>query len=196
MHKDIDECLALIEDDVIRGFCRYIMVGIHDDFCKVAGSTGRHHAFEGGLLFHSVSVAKLCGEMADHYIKLGKPINKSVAVAGGLLQDIGKVKCYRPAEQTPGNNRWVATYDDEHFHHIPIGFHMASSVAEKLGIAHEANIKHVLHLIISHHGKKEWSSPRTPKTLEALICHHADYIDAAIFATPEAFELKSGGKTY
>lgn len=201
MDSMIEECLALIDDFLIRGFCRTILQEIEYEFAKTAGSTGRHHCFEGGLLLHSCSVAKLCGAMADHYIRMGKKLNKSVAVAGGLLQDIGKIHCYVKGgrviqESGETIQTWHATYDDEHFHHIPIGFHMASSVAERLGIQDHEDIKHVLHLIVSHHGKKEWSSPRTPKTFEALICHHADYVDAAIFATPEAFKLKTSGATY
>ena len=34
------------------------------------------------------------------------------------------------------------------------------------------------HAILSHHGELEWGSPKRPSTLEALILHHVDNLDA------------------
>lgn len=210
MHADIEKVLAEIKDDVIRVFTTKCLEKIHEEFIRQAGSTGQHHAWPGGLLTHSVSVAMLGAAITDHYIDMGVKLNRDIVVSGGLLQDIGKVLCYRElppymhnmVEQAPPNKDkfWTAkfekTYEDRHFHHIPIGFHMAMTVAEEMKLEDDQKIKHILHLIISHHGKKEWSSPQTPKTLEALICHTADQMDATMFAAPDFQKIKMEGASY
>jgi len=38
------------------------------------------------------------------------------------------------------------------------------------------------HLILSHHGTLEYGSPKRPKTLEALIVHYIDDLDAKVNA--------------
>ncbi len=221
MHTEIEKVLAEIKDETLRAFTSRCIEKIHDSFIKQAGSTKQHHAWPGGLLMHSVSVALLGKAIADHYVSMGCYLNRDVVVAGGLLQDIGKVLCYAPkdatyigafsgqpeyvyrSEQYPPNkieslitHQYEKTYEDSHFHHIPIGFHMAMTVAEQMDLLSNENVMHVIHLIISHHGKKEWSSPQTPKTMEALICHTADQMDATMFAAPDFKKVKMEGGTY
>ncbi len=38
----------------------------------------------------------------------------------------------------------------------------------------------VLHLVVSHHGRHEWGSPRRPKSMEAIALHHLDNLDAQV----------------
>lgn len=207
MHEEIEKVLALIEDSATQNFTRKCLEKIHDKFIVQAGSTGQHHAWPGGLLTHSVSVARLGLAIADHYIGMGVRLDRDIVIAGGLLQDIGKVLCYKKLEsfapQYPPNSdrpiqvpTYAKTYEDRHYHHIPIGFHMAMTVAEEMGLVEDEPIKHILHLIISHHGRKEWSSPQPPKTMEALICHTADQMDATMFAAPDFKKIKMEGANY
>ena len=52
-----------------------------------------------------------------------------------------------------------------------------------------------MHLILSHHGQKEWGSPVIPYTLEAQILHYADLIDSRIWMFEKAEkEAKDKGK--
>lgn len=204
---DLYNLIEQINDPILRKWTRSIIYRIEDDFVNKAGSAKRHHAWKHGLLQHSYSVATLACRIAQHYIDSGVKLNKDVVLAGSLLQDIGKIYCYEeipnslaivnPPDREPSLDRqYQSTRHDQWFHHIPLGFSLARAVADELNCTDNENVLHALHIIISHHGKKEWSSPQEPKTLEALIGHHADFIDSCVFATEETQKLKLGGKTY
>ncbi len=154
----------------------------YDKFIKEPAACGNHHAYDGGLFVHSVSTAGMAAKICDHYQT--DNIDKSVCVAGAFLHDVGKVKCYYKDKDS---KKYKSTKASIWFHHIPIGFHLVSSAYE--GMRKELrpsqdDLDHILHIIISHHGKKEFSSPRRPKTDEARIVAEADFIDAYMNAGP------------
>jgi 3'-5' exoribonuclease len=62
--------------------------------------------------------------------------------------------------------------------HIPIGFCLVEKKIDAIKDFPQETRILLLHLLLSHHGLKEWGSPRRPKTIEALLLHYADYIDA------------------
>lgn len=204
---DLYNLINEIQDNVLRRWTSTIIHRIEKDFITKPGSAKHHHAWRSGLLQHTYSVAQLAGKIAQHYINDGLTINKDVVISGAILQDIGKIYCYEeipdslaivaPPDREPFLDRqYRSTRHDAWFHHIPLGFSLARAVADELHCTDNENVLHALHIIISHHGKKEWSSPQEPKTLEALIGHHADFIDSCVFATEETQKLKLGGKTY
>ncbi len=49
----------------------------------------------------------------------------------------------------------------------------------------EAMAMELRHLILSHHGTLEYGSPKRPKTLEALVVHFMDDLDAKVNAFQE-----------
>ncbi|HHX59815.1 MAG TPA: HD domain-containing protein [Epulopiscium sp.] len=129
-----------------------------------------HHAYLGGLLEHTVTVAKIGESLCEHY-----PIaNKELVIAGGLLHDIGKLY---ELSQFPEND-----YTDvgNMIGHISIGvelIHDHIKEIENFPADLEMLIKHI---VLSHHGEYEFGSPKRPKTIEAMIVHSADNTDSRI----------------
>ncbi|WP_224981825.1 3'-5' exoribonuclease YhaM family protein [Geomonas agri] len=131
---------------------------------------GMHHVYLGGLLEHSLAVAKL----VDAMVPLYQGLNRDLLVAGALLHDIGKVR-----EMTYLR---CFDYSDEGklLGHITIGVEMLQErIARLPGFPVELAML-LKHMILSHHGQYEYGSPKRPKTLEATILNYLDDLDSKI----------------
>lgn len=134
-----------------------------------------HHAYQGGLLEHVVSLMELSLFVADHY----EEVDKDLLVIGAFLHDIGKLR-----ELT--YERGLG-YSDEGqlLGHLTIGIEMLEqkiTEAEKLSgetFPKELALR-LKHMILSHHGQPEYGSPKVPMTFEALALRNLDELDAKI----------------
>jgi len=137
-----------------------------------------HHAYVGGLLEHTLSVARSCVYLAkhydDYYPEMKPRLNRDLVIAGGILHDIGKLQ---ELEQRPEGTAHTA--EGSLIGHILIGRDMVRQAAAGLSPALEADVLLRLeHLILAHQGKPDWGSPKPPMTPEALLVHYADDLDA------------------
>lgn len=137
-----------------------------------------HHSFVGGLLEHTLSVAKNCEYFADHY----EMLNRDLLVAAAICHDIGKVREFVPY---PEND-----YSDEGnlLGHIVIG---AEMVGERIAAipGFPTNLANELrHCILAHHGELEFGSPKKPALIEAVALSFADNIDAKMETFMEALD--------
>lgn len=144
-------------------------------FKKAPAAKSFHHVYVGGLLEHTLSVVKLLEIVADHY----SGINRDILITGGLLHDIGKIYEFSYDR--------VVDYSDQGrlIGHIVIGVEMLNAkISEIKGFPDDLAME-LRHLLLSHHGTQEFGSPKRPKTLEALIVHHVDDLDAKVNAFQE-----------
>jgi 3'-5' exoribonuclease len=130
-----------------------------------------HHAYLGGLLEHTLSVARVCDLLAQHY---GGAIDRDLLIAGALLHDVGKVR------EIGARAGFPYTDEGKLLGHILIGLQMVADAAADVPTLPPARLLLLQHLIASHQGRYEWHSPREPRTLEALILHYADDLDAKL----------------
>lgn len=137
-------------------------------FGMCPGSQTYHHAHLGGLLEHTVSVASLCGSLAEQY----PDADADVLVAAALLHDVGK--CDELTFDT------AIEYTDEGrlIGHVMLGMRRVQAVIRRLRLDSTDQLLRLEHAILSHHGELEWGSPKRPSTFEALLLHHADNLDA------------------
>jgi 3'-5' exoribonuclease len=137
-------------------------------------SIGVHHMYLGGLLEHSLSVARMALE-AVHVVG-GEP---DVVLAGSLLHDIGKI------DEISVKNGFKYSDRGRLLGHITLGVMILDDlIGEVDGFPEE--VEDVLkHIIISHHGVEEWGSPRKPMCVEALIVHYMDNLDAKVMGVRE-----------
>jgi len=186
--KDIDVLYQKVLDIIksithphIRQMLENILVNNKEQaqaFKTRSAAKHMHHAYMGGLIEHTLSVAEICDFMSGRY----KHINRDVLMASALLHDIGKI--YELSEM-PINDY---TDDGQMLGHIVIGSEMVTLEAAKIpGFSHEM-ASMIKHSIIAHHGEYEYGSPKLPATTEAILLHYADNMDAKLKIFEEAFD--------
>lgn len=137
-------------------------------FREAPAARGMHHAWIGGLLEHVLSLMGLAELVARHYPE----VNRDLLLAGVALHDIGKLR------ELQWGTSFEYTMEGQLLGHITIGIGMIE--AKIAGIPNFPAAKRVLveHLVLSHHGKYEFGSPKLPMTPEAILLHYLDDVDA------------------
>ncbi|MBW6515948.1 MAG: HD domain-containing protein [Candidatus Cloacimonetes bacterium] len=137
------------------------------DFIKSPAAKNWHHNYAGGLLEHTIAVAIICDFVAHHY-----PVDKDILITGALLHDIGKVHEYNMKAAIDFTNigRLVG--------HISIADEIVTKKAANIDAFPDELLMKIRHLILSHHGEYEKGAVRLPQTIEAVVLHYADNLDA------------------
>lgn len=136
-------------------------------YANAPAARAMHHAYIGGLLEHSLSMAALARFLSGHY----PYVNADLLISGALLHDLGKALEYTLEDG------FRYSEDGRLVGHIVRAIVMVEKAAAELGFP--ANDLHQLvHLIASHHGTHEWGAPVLPKTLEAVLLHQIDLMDS------------------
>lgn len=145
-----------------------------------------HHGYIGGLLEHSVSVAKLC----EQYAVLYPQLNRDLLVTTALFHDIGKAE---ELSAFPEND-----YTDEGrlVGHIVMGTIKLSKLMDEIPGFPAKLANEVKHCILSHHGELEFGSPKKPALAEALALSQADNLDAKMETFAEVIEKKQEGQEW
>jgi len=139
-------------------------------FLEAPSARRVHHSYHGGFLEHTYELLVLARPLLELYPE----IDADLLISGILLHDIGKME-----ELTWG---FDTDYTDEGrlLGHIILGEKLISHAIDTIdGFPRERALE-VLHLVISHHGRLEWGSPRRPKTIEAVALHYLDNLDAQV----------------
>ncbi len=165
-----------VEDTGVRRLVLSILNGNREKLLTCPAARRHHHAFCGGLLEHTLSVARtavfLADKYADYYPDMSPPLNKDLVVAGAILHDLGKV---RELDQQPTGT--IYTPEGELIGHIVMGRDMVREAAAHAEIDPDALLR-LEHVMLSHQRLPEWGSPKPPMTPEALLVHYADDVDA------------------
>lgn len=143
-----------------------------EKFKKAPAAKNVHHVYLGGLLEHTLAVAQLILLVAPRYPR----VNQDLLLTGGILHDIGKI-----AELSFSR---VFDYTDAGrlLGHIILTVEMVDQKIKSIA-DFPADLALLLeHILISHHGDFAYGSPKLPMTLEALILHHLDDLDAKVNA--------------
>lgn len=140
-----------------------------EQFANAPAARTMHHAYLGGLLEHSLSMAKLADVMASHY----PSVRRDLLLTGALLHDMGKA-----IEYDIGSGITFSE-DGRLVGHIVRAIVMIETAAAPLDIE-EDDLRQLIHLVASHHGKAEWGAPVEPKTIEAILLHQLDLLDSRV----------------
>lgn len=138
-------------------------------YVNAPAARGMHHAYIGGLLEHTLSMATIASFLISHY----PHVNGDLLMSGVLLHDVGKAIEYTIEEG------FDFSEDGRLLGHITRGVLLVEQAALKLNFPKKP-LRHLLHLINSHHGTLEWGSPIVPKTLEAVLLHQLDLLDSRV----------------
>ena len=137
-----------------------------------------HHGFVGGLLQHTLAVAKLCDYFSSQYAVL----NRDLLLAAAICHDIGKTK---ELSLFPQNDY---TDDGQFLGHIVIGSEMVSEKVKAIDGFPVILANELKHCILSHHGEYEFGSPKKPAIVEAVALTFADNTDAKMETFTELLE--------
>ncbi len=159
-NPNLVKLLALFFDDT----------AIAKQFREAPAASKVHHAYIGGLLEHTLGVVKACAALADLY----PDANRDILLTAAVLHDIGKIEEFD----------WslAIKYSDagQFVGHVVGGTMMVKQAASRIeGFDPILNLA-IQHAILAHHGKHEYGSPQEPKSIEAMIVHTADELDANI----------------
>ena len=182
--RNVDELAAELRE-MIRGMGEPHLVNLADiylldealmaQFAAAPAGIKNHHAYSGGLLEHVVSLMHLVKVVAPLY----DDVDDDLLLMGAFLHDLGKVR-ELTYERDFG-------YSDEGqlLGHIVVGVQMLDEkIAEVERLSNEKFPTELSlrlkHMVVSHHGEYEYGSPKLPMTVEAMVLHFLDNIDAKV----------------
>ena len=178
MIEELHELVAGVADEKLR----VLLDAFFGDeefltaFKRCPAAVSLHHAFVGGLLEHTLAVAKMALKVAESYPLL----DRDMLLAGALLHDIGKV------EELEYKRAFKYSDRGSLLGHLTIGASQVENRAAKIEGFPEERLVQLQHIILSHHGLHEYGSPKLPMTAEAMALHYLDNLDAKMEALREA----------
>ncbi|MGX7329780.1 3'-5' exoribonuclease YhaM family protein [Enterococcus bulliens] len=150
---------------------RYLFTQYHQEFFTFPAAKVNHHAFNGGLAYHTMTMLRLAKAIAKEYPDL----DESLLYAGVLLHDLGKVIELSGAVATEytlaGNLIGHLVLVDEEITKACIALSIDPATEDVLLLRH---------MVLSHHGLLEYGSPVRPKLIEAEVLHQIDNLDATM----------------
>ena len=180
MYDELYETAAAFEDEDLRRIVQYLMRENREQLLIYPAGVKLHHATRGGLLHHTVSVLHLAQKIAELYPWL----HRDLLCAGAILHDIGKTR-----ELDTGSLGIAGAYTSEGqlLGHINVGMAMIASAAEITMISPKTTML-LEHMILSHHGKPEFGSPRLPMFPEAEVLSICDLLDSKMYEMNDALD--------
>lgn len=172
MDAEVNELISCVNDSDYRRLLEAVFGNptFWEKFRMAPSAVSMHQAYLGGLIDHTLCVTKNALKMADNY----PAANRELLITGALLHDMGKIIEF-------SYDRKIAYTDAGRLlGHISIGNAMIEVHCHNLADFPVQKKILLQHMILSHHGIMEFGSPRCPATLEALILHHADLLDAQL----------------
>lgn len=168
------EALRAILESIENKWLRELMQQFWADesfvaqFKTAAAAKKWHHEYRGGLVRHCLEMARL----AESVCGLFPQLDRDLLLTGVFVHDIGKV-----AEMS--HDLFIDyTNAGKLIGHLQIGCDMVQAKVATIKGFPEALRLQIMHMVLSHHGEFQNGSPVLPKTLEAIVLHHIDNLDA------------------
>jgi 3'-5' exoribonuclease len=152
-------------------------------FTTAPAAKNYHHPYLGGLLEHTATTVRICIMICELY----PDIDRDLLITACALHDIGKIQelDYGRAIDYSDAGRFLG--------HLLLSDQMIRERIDGLPGFPEDLALRLRHAVLSHHGELEWGSPKRPKTLEAVVLHHVDNLDAKVNSFREIVERAGDG---
>ena len=184
MHAEINQFVDQIQNKTWKTIVQYLLKKWDRRFFDYPAGKSNHHAVRGGLAFHTLSMLKDAKGLADNY----EQINRSLLYAGCILHDMGKVL------ELTGPAATQYTTEGNLVGHLVLIDEQIMLAVQDLKIDLESEDLLLLrHMVLSHHGRFEYGSPKLPALLEAEILHRIDDMDAMVYAVTNALQHTGKG---
>lgn len=183
--EELRPFVKAITEPTWRQIVNHLLKKHGEAFFKSPAAKTNHHAFAGGLSYHTLSILRLAKSVINQY----PGINESLLYAGALLHDLGKTIELSGAVGTQ------YTTSGKLLGHIPLVDGEICAACDELKIDYEGEEVVLLrHMVLSHHGLLEYGSPVRPELMEAEILHHLDELDASIMMMQSALAKTAPGE--
>jgi 3'-5' exoribonuclease len=170
MFQNLLEVSQLIKDQHLDHLLRLFWEDkpFVERFKMAPASTRLHHTYLGGLLEHTLSLSQLVLRNASHYSGL----NLDLLITASILHDLGKV------DELTYHRSFDYSDEGRLLGHIILGIERLESKIQQIPNFPKDLATQLKHLLLSHHGQYHWGSPKRPMTLEAVMLHYLDDMDA------------------
>jgi 3'-5' exoribonuclease len=178
--QQVEHSIASFTDPDLQRLVVTILAvpSVREAFIEAPAAKQLHHAFLGGLLEHVVSLLGLAEKVVPHYPIL----MRDLVLTGIILHDIGKI------HELAWFTGFEYTLEGQLLGHIQIGSAMIEKTIDSLPNFPPRLKTLVLHMILSHHGKLEFGSPKLPMIPEALMLNFLDDMDAKMQTLASEFQ--------
>ncbi|MET3729783.1 3'-5' exoribonuclease [Fictibacillus halophilus] len=183
MVETITKYIFEMKNPNIQRITRHLLKKHQAEFLEYPAAVKNHHEFVSGLAFHVVSML----DMAKAFSKLYPSLDTDLLYSGIILHDLGKVI------ELSGPVAASYTLEGKLLGHITIMVNEIGKAADELEIEGE-EVTVLQHLVLSHHSKPEWGSPKAPLIREAEILHMIDNFDARMNMMDRALEKVQPGE--
>lgn len=173
MLAELDRWIASVRDPWIRQLLEALVVADPQRraaFAKAPAAKSMHHAYLGGLLEHTLSILGMAERACAHYAEM----NRDLVVAGVFLHDLGKTA------ELSYDRGFGYTDEGNLVGHISMESLWIQKAIEGIPGFPELLRLHLLHIVLSHHGRLEFGSPVLPRTPEAHLVHTLDDLDGKL----------------
>ena len=180
MYDELYGVAGAFQDEELKRLVQYLLRENREQLLLFPAGVKLHHATRGGLLHHTCSVVRLAERIAALYPSL----HRELLLAGAILHDIGKLR------ELDANTLGIAgayTSEGQLLGHINVGMSMVAAAAE-ITMVSERTAMLIEHMILSHHGKPEFGSPRLPMFPEAEVLSICDLLDSKMYEMDAALD--------
>ncbi|MFO1519466.1 MAG: HD domain-containing protein [bacterium] len=170
------DLLGFIRNEVKNPWIQKFLLSIFEDpeiarrMKRAPAAKTNHHAWVGGLLEHVVHLCELGRDVLKHY----PAVDPNLVYTGLMLHDIGKIY------EMTYDKFFSYTDEGQMVGHLIQGVEMVYEKIRAIPNFPEKLKTHIVHIILSHHGKLEFGSPKLPMTLEAIMVHYLDDMDSKL----------------
>jgi 3'-5' exoribonuclease len=181
MWSALEALIARAADPFIVALLRRVTAKFERELKLWPAAQTVHHAYRGGFLEHVLAIADVVTALARVY-----GAREDLAIAGAILHDIGKLQEL--------DYDVTASYSNEGnlVGHITLGAIIVREEANAIEGFPPSLLTEIEHLVVSHHGSREFGSPIEPMTVEAFILAMADDLDAKINQVRQAIQDDTG----
>jgi len=193
--EDIEQLYSRLREfvaAVAHPWLRRLLVSVIEDpeivpkLKRAPAAKTMHHAYLGGLLEHIVSLCGLCRAVAARYPEA----DPDLLLTGAILHDLGKT------DELSYERSFAYSTEGLLLGHIVLELERINNkIAALEGFPPELKTL-VQHLVVSHHGRYEFGSPKLPMFREALLLHYLDDLDSKMAAVRAAFASPAGDREW
>ncbi|MBF0493025.1 MAG: HD domain-containing protein [Deltaproteobacteria bacterium] len=194
--KNIEEMflqfMGLIQNKIENPWIKKFLLAVFEDprvqkkFKRAPAAKTNHHAWIGGLLEHVLHLCELAGDVLKYYPQ----VNADLVYTGLMMHDLGKI------DEMFYDRGFGYTDEGQLVGHLIQGVELVYDKIRQIENFPPKIKTHIVHLILAHHGKLEFGSPKLPMTLEAIMVHYLDDLDSKIQGVMDLAAKENNGNSW